>query len=52
MRVKDRGVIFDCATAAPDVRVVGWAAGPSDRSLDDVRAHAEAAARAIVEETR
>ncbi|MBX3270764.1 MAG: (2Fe-2S)-binding protein [Sandaracinaceae bacterium] len=40
------------ATAAPDVRVTGWAAGPEERSLDAVRAEAEAAAAAIVEELR
>lgn len=45
--VRDAG-----ATDAPDVRVVGWAAGPAERTLQEVRAEAEAAAAAIVEETR
>jgi len=39
------------ATAAPDVRAVGWATGAAIETLDAVRAQAEAAAAAIVEET-
>lgn len=37
-------------TEAPDVRVVGWAAGAADRALDEVRAEAEAVAAALREE--
>ncbi len=40
------------ATAAPDVRVVGWAAGAATEPLERVRARAQAAADAIVEELR
>jgi len=38
------------ATAAPDVRAVGWATGAALASLDAVQAQAEAAAAAIVQE--
>lgn len=44
------GVEAAGATRAPDVRVVGWAAGPTTHPLDAVRAQAAAAGAAIVEE--
>lgn len=40
------------ATAAPDVRVVGWAAGARDASLDEVLAAADAVAAAVAKELR